>query len=193
MKNNHIAHLLTTMLRGKNGKKSPKLVALVLGLAIGYVLLQPVLKSKFGLELPSLVDPPASTRSQPTVGRSPASPRQARDKATREGEQAILDAFEHRQSDVIVQSTAVVKKNLPDDNVGARHQKCILRLPSGHSVLLAHNLDLADRVPCRVGDELEFYGEYEYTEQGGVIHWTHHDPGQRRRDGWIRHAGKTYQ
>ena len=93
----------------------------------------------------------------------------------------------------MVSCTAVVKKNLPDDNVGSRHQKMILRLPSGHTVLLAHNIDLAKRVPADEGDTLEVRGEYEYSEQGGVLHWTHHDPAGRHEDGWIRHDGVTYE
>jgi hypothetical protein len=37
------------------------------------------------------------------------------------------------------------------------------------------------------------FGEYEYSNQGGVIHWTHHDPSRRHEDGWLKHDGKTYQ
>jgi hypothetical protein len=88
---------------------------------------------------------------------------------------------------------AVVKKNLPDDNVGSRHQKMILELPSRHTVLLAHNIDLAKRVPARQGDTIRVKGEYEYSEQGGVLHWTHLDPAGRHEGGWIEHDGQRYQ
>ena len=86
-----------------------------------------------------------------------------------------------------------MKKLLPDDNLGDRHQKMILELPSGHTLLLAHNLDLAARIPAKQGDKIEFDGEYEYSEQGGVLHWTHHDPRRSHPDGWVKHRGTKYQ
>ena len=33
----------------------------------------------------------------------------------------------------------------------------------------------------------------EWNEQGGIIHWTHHDPDGRHLPGWIKHNGRTYQ
>ncbi|MDN5691292.1 MAG: DUF3465 domain-containing protein, partial [Acinetobacter sp.] len=57
-----------------------------------------------------------------------------------------------------------------------------------------HNIDLAPRIDnLRKGDTVEFFGEYEYSNQGGVMHWTHHDPKRRHQDGWLKHNGKTYQ
>lgn len=43
------------------------------------------------------------------------------------------------------------------------------------------------------GDTIAFRGEYEWNPKGGVIHWTHHDPGYRHIDGWLLHDGVTYQ
>lgn len=114
--------------------------------------------------------------------------------ATTDSERAILTAFERQQSNVIVQCTASVVKNLPDDNQGSRHQKILLRLPtSNHTLLLAHNIDLAPRVPADEGDRVTFRGEYEYNDKGGVIHWTHHDPAGRHEPGWIEFEGKRYE
>ena len=83
---------------------------------------------------------------------------------------------------------------LPDDNDGSRHQRFILQLASGQTLLVAHNIDVAGRIDSlRVGDRVEFSGEYEWNPKGGVIHWTHHDPRGRHEAGWIRHGGKTYR
>jgi len=93
-----------------------------------------------------------------------------------------------------VEGAGIVSRILPDDNDGSRHQRFILRLRSGRTLLVAHNIDLAPRVSAlRTGDTVAFYGEYEWNEQGGVIHWTHTDPQRRHPAGWIEHRGRRYQ
>jgi hypothetical protein len=102
--------------------------------------------------------------------------------------------FESRKSDFQIQDGGIVKKILPDDLKGSRHQKFIIKSKTGHTVLVAHNIDLAPRInDLREGDRLEFYGEYEWNPRGGVVHWTHHDPKRRHISGWLKHNGKTYQ
>ena len=108
--------------------------------------------------------------------------------------QALAAAFENRRSDVQVQGSGYVTRILADDNDGSRHQRFIVGLASGHTVLVAHNIDLASRVAAlKTGDLVEFYGEYEWNERGGVVHWTHRDPQHGHVDGWIKHDGHTYQ
>ncbi|MEM7394324.1 MAG: DUF3465 domain-containing protein [Verrucomicrobiota bacterium] len=110
------------------------------------------------------------------------------------GESVIENAYKNRQSDVQVETSGMVEKILPDDNEGSRHQKFIVRLASDHTVLIAHNIDLAPRVAgIREGDTVRFAGEYEWTERGGVVHWTHHDPRGKHPGGWIEHAGRVYE
>jgi hypothetical protein len=61
-------------------------------------------------------------------------------------------------------------------------------------LLVAHNVDLAPRVrDLRGGDTVAFSGEYEWSEQGGTIHWTHRDPDRNHVAGWIWHDGHVYQ
>lgn len=85
--------------------------------------------------------------------------------------------FENKKSDIQVQSSGRVKAILRDDNNGSRHQKIILELGNGQTVLVAHNIYLSPRLDdLEKGEMVQFYGEYEYSDQGGVIHWTHHDP-----------------
>ena len=87
-----------------------------------------------------------------------------------------------------------VEKILPDDREGRRHQRFILKLDSGQTLLVAHNIDLAPRVaPLTKGDRVAFFGEYEWNPQGGVLHWTHHDPRGRHVGGWLEHKGVRYQ
>lgn len=109
------------------------------------------------------------------------------------GEDAIRKAFEAQRSDVIVTASGVVTKSLPDDNEGSRHQRFIVRFPGGLTVLVAHNIDLAPRVPLDEGDRVSFRGEYEWNDKGGVVHWTHHDPAGRHTGGWIEHEGRRFE
>lgn len=107
---------------------------------------------------------------------------------------AIRQAVQSRRSNVMVQSQGRVSRLLPDDNKGSRHQKFIITLTNGKTVLFAHNIDLAPRInSLQVDDVIDFYGQYEWNEKGGVVHWTHHDPANRHAHGWIRHNGKNYQ
>lgn len=106
----------------------------------------------------------------------------------------IMKAYQQQISNIQVQSKGEVKAILADDNDGSRHQKMILKMENGLTVLVAHNIDLAPRVEgLRKGEIVEFYGEYEYSPKGGVIHWTHHDPQAKHVDGWLKYQGKSYQ
>ncbi len=114
-------------------------------------------------------------------------------RASSAGDRVIAEAFANRSTDVPVTARGTIIKTLPDDNVGSRHQKFIVRLANDRTVLIAHNIDLAPRVPLREGEAVEFQGDYEWNDRGGVVHWTHHDPRGRHRGGWIRHKGKKYE
>ena len=106
----------------------------------------------------------------------------------------LRQAYEDRRSDLQVEGRAVVTRVLRDDLKGSRHQRFLMRTDDGLSLLVAHNIDLAPRVEgLREGDEIEFAGEYEWNDKGGVIHWTHHDPRGRHPGGWLKHNGRTYQ
>ncbi|KQA96974.1 lipoprotein [Vibrio metoecus] len=106
----------------------------------------------------------------------------------------LQQAYQSQQSDLQVQGFGQVVKVLPDDNDGSRHQKFILKLNSGQTLLVAHNIDLAPRIPnLKVGDSVEFYGEYEWNKKGGVLHWTHKDPQNRHAHGWLKHNGQVYE
>ena len=135
---------------------------------------------------------PSSRHSRQSAPKN--APETASQTAPQGADQILKQAFERQQSDIQIQGVGKVVKTLPDDNKGSRHQRFILKLSSGQTLLVAHNIDLADKIKgLKKGDTVGFYGEYEWTQQGGVIHWTHHDPQGRHPDGWLEHNGRIYQ
>jgi hypothetical protein len=106
----------------------------------------------------------------------------------------LESAFQEQRSGIQVTGEGIVTRVLDDDTNGSRHQRFILRLASGQTVLVAHNIDLAPRIASlSPGDTVAFYGEYEWNEKGGLIHWTHRDPNGQHEAGWLKHDGETYQ
>ncbi len=106
----------------------------------------------------------------------------------------LKQAFLNKQSGLQVRGRGVVTRLLSDDLIGGRHQRFILRLASGQTLLIAHNIDIAPRlVGLQLDDVVKFYGQYEWNEQGGVVHWTHHDPDGEHINGWLKYLGKIYR
>ena len=140
-------------------------------------------------------------REEPTVSKTEPAPKSEpaveapKESSSSEDDAAaakILAAYKAHRSDMWIQGSGHVDFTLPDDNEGSRHQKFVLRLSNGHTVMIAHNIDLAPRVPLERGDLIRFYGEYEWNDRGGVVHWTHHDP-RGRRGGWLELDGRRYE
>ena len=106
----------------------------------------------------------------------------------------ITTAYRARKSNVQVSGEGIVSRVLPDDRQGIHHQKFILTLPSGQTLLVAHNIDLAPRIPhLKKGDRISFIGEYEWNPRGGVLHWTHKDPHGRHASGRLRRGEHIFQ
>lgn len=106
----------------------------------------------------------------------------------------VAALYDAKRSDVIIEGGGTVATVLSDDKDGSRHQRFILELAPGRTLLVAHNIDLAPRITSiQRGDRVEFRGEYEWNERGGVLHWTHADPGGNHPGGWLRHGGQVYR
>ena len=106
----------------------------------------------------------------------------------------FAEAFKARQSDIQLSGEGTIRQLLADDLKGSRHQRLLVELESGQTLLLVHNIDLAARLEdLRIGEPIEFSGEYEWNAQGGVLHWTHQDPRGRHVGGWIKYRGRVYR
>ncbi|MEM9300617.1 MAG: DUF3465 domain-containing protein [Pseudomonadota bacterium] len=107
---------------------------------------------------------------------------------------SVDELFAAQRSGVMLTVDGTVERVLSDDNDGSRHQRFIIETPSGLTLLVAHNIDLAPRVAgLRRGDAVRLHGQYEWNDRGGVMHWTHHDPAGRHEEGWIEHEGEVYR
>ena len=107
---------------------------------------------------------------------------------------SIADAIASHAHEVPVNAAGVVSRVLPDDREGERHQRLIVRLPSGTTVLIAYNIDIAPRIEgLQLGAPIAFAGEYVWNQQGGVVHWTHHDPSGHHKTGFVKYNGRTYE
>lgn len=107
---------------------------------------------------------------------------------------AIERAFANRRSDVLVTGEGRVARILADDTDGSRHQRFIVELASSHTVLVAHNIDIAPRIMgLQRGQPIAFRGEYEWNDLGGVVHWTHHDPDGDHPGGWVEYLDTKYE
>lgn len=105
----------------------------------------------------------------------------------------VLAAQANRLSKVEVTAVARVEKLLPDDNQGLQHQKFLLLLSNGTTVLVANDLTYGQRVPVQPGSIIQIHGEYVWNSLGGLIHWTHRSDSPRHESGWIDYEGVRYQ
>ncbi len=111
-----------------------------------------------------------------------------------DSDELLAQQFSNGKSNVQVYGTGIVISILSDDLDGSRHQRFIIELKSKQTLLITHNIDLAPRIfALSLNDKIEFFGEYEWNNKGGVIHWTHHDPEGIHVNGWILHNNVIYQ
>jgi len=105
----------------------------------------------------------------------------------------VEQAFKNKLSDIPVTAEGKVAEILEDDHFGEPHQRFIIKTDSNQTILIAHNLEYAYRVPVKVGDRIEVHGTYEWNDLGGIIHKTHHDNRGLHEDGWINLVGKKHR
>jgi hypothetical protein len=109
-----------------------------------------------------------------------------------EKEGTAEDAFRNHRSGVSVTAEGSVVRLLAADNEGSRLQRFILRLTSGQTLMVAHNIELSGRVPVQPNALVKLHGQYEWSGNGGSVHWTNRDPQQKQEAGWIEIGGHRY-
>jgi hypothetical protein len=113
---------------------------------------------------------------------------------TLRGDSGLAKAFRERISGARVSCNGTVIIKLEDDLVDIRHQRFIVRLSSGQTLLVAHNIDLSKRIrKLGEGDRVGLCGEYVWNEKGGIIHKTHDHPWDGSPYGWVVHKMVKYR
>jgi hypothetical protein len=98
----------------------------------------------------------------------------------------IESAYSNQDSGISVIVKGTITKILSDDTVGDKHQRFIIILSNSQTLLIEHNIDIAPRViGIKIGSLVYVHGDYIWNNQGGLIHWTHHDPSGLHENGWI--------
>ena len=105
---------------------------------------------------------------------------------------ALEQAIRERASGVWVEGEGAVRRLMRDDLRGRQHQRFLLELAGGGTLLVAHNTQLAERLPVAIGDTVRFRGRFEWNRRGGLVHWTHDDP-RGGAGGWLEHDGTRYE
>lgn len=101
--------------------------------------------------------------------------------------------FGRRHSGQWIETSGRVIRLLSDDSDGERHQRFVLDIGNSETLLIAHNIDIAERVPLGLGDRISVRGIYEWNDLGGLVHWTHADPMAIEAGGYIRFRDRDYR
>jgi hypothetical protein len=107
------------------------------------------------------------------------------------GCEQVRDAFRRRQSGLWVSVAARTERVLTDSTGRFIHQRFIVRCGGGQTVLVVNDVSTGQRVPVTAGTRVTVRGQYVWNAEGGLIHFTHHDP-EGGRGGWILFRGKVY-
>ena len=101
--------------------------------------------------------------------------------------------YERRDTGEWIDGVGVVRRLLADDHDGSRHQRFVLDMRNGQTLLIAHNIDLAERVPLGMGDRVRVRGMYGWNELGGLVHRTHRDPHGVEDGGYVRYRTRMFE
>src|ERR1700720_1936117 len=100
---------------------------------------------------------------------------------------AIVSDFHKHQSSGEVTADGTVVRLMPDRTSSTgTHEQFIVKLSSGDlTVEVEHNISIGARAPVKEGDHVIVHGEYIWNAQGGLIHFTHHDPQGTHEGGYV--------
>lgn len=105
----------------------------------------------------------------------------------------IIQAQSQQARKVELTVTAPIKKLLREEDYREPHQRFLLILSNGTTVLVANDLKYGTFAPVQEGNVVRIHGEYIWNEKGGVLHWTHKSDEPNHESGYIDFNGMRYQ
>jgi hypothetical protein len=105
----------------------------------------------------------------------------------------LEQAFHDQRSEFMTEVSGTVVRILSADRNQPQLQQFVIRLENGQSLLVVHDKSVAGDVPLAIDDAVTVRGQYKWSETGGTVENTHHDPSIERRHGFLEHKGKRYQ
>lgn len=102
-------------------------------------------------------------------------------------------AFGKRDDGTWIDTQGVVVRLLADDRDDSPHQRFVIDTGARQTLLIVHNLELAERLPLGIGDRVRVRGVYEWSDLGGLVHWTHGDPLGAEIGGYVCFRGREYR
>jgi hypothetical protein len=130
-----------------------------------------------GCGAPATTAPPHSTLINPTRGAA--------------GCGAARSAFQTHRSKLWLTVSAHVTRDLADAHGTYTHQRFIVTCSGGFTLLIVNDISIGERAPAHIGDTVTVRGQYIWNDQGGLIHFTHHDP-EGGPGGYIDEDGAQY-
>jgi len=124
------------------------------------------------------------------LSRHQTSLAEARD-ASRIGCASVAAAYRDHRVFLWLTVAARISDILPDSFGRYRHQRFLIRCPTGQQVLIVNDVTVGQRVPVKPGDRVAAHGEYIWNRQGGLIHFTHGSAGADQ--GWILRGDHVYE
>jgi hypothetical protein len=109
---------------------------------------------------------------------------------------AICNDYAHQESHQEVIAHGMVADVFGEsEGPSGEHEGYLLKLDGDCDLLLRveTNTSITGPIPIRPRQELIVKGEYEFDPEGGVLHWTHHDPSARHIAGYVVIGSRTYQ
>jgi hypothetical protein len=131
--------------------------------------------------------------AQTQAPEAPSKDQTGKQSPSTSGDAEAIRAQQLQLVKVPLKVTATVKKMLRYDDRGLPHEKFLLVLSNGSTILVAHNTKMAPYVPIQAGDIVTVSGEFIWNDKGGLIHWTHHTDTPNHVGGYIEFKGKRYE
>jgi len=109
----------------------------------------------------------------------------------------VYAAFAAQRSRVEVTASGSVTRVLGTrQGPSGNHEGFLVRLsgPAANplTIRVEDNVDITGPIPIAPGDRVEVRGEYIYAADGGLIHFTHHNPRGSHPGGYVRVGDKVF-